>query len=436
MDRYQFEALLEMESTVSSTQNLMSPVLELCACVVCGDFASGRHYGAKTCEGCKGFFKRYIRNLRSNELHHPYTTKCKNLIYPGGCVINKFTRNRCQECRLKTCLKAGMDVNYVQEARAWTPKRQKSPQNGITSTMPELPSPQEALQLEEGAQHTPLKRLKIDVENNLLPFFSDVGTLELAQVSPANESTPRIAYWMNQHHKPAPEVIVSKEAVKFQYPLSTSLFPIPEGDTYHAERLRSGIETNLLAAAVTWALRELPAGIEEKVLLLGNCWKDLFLLRLVQNHKTFQDILDAVNNTICSIKLPEMIEETQNLRRFLRDGPFLQLSDFEFASLNAMKLFNYELIHGNDNLKIIIEALHHKTCEEYVDRSELFRGHLAEAYTNKILHLKSQLQLIGALLVKSTFFGDLLHLSDGSVIESIIAGIIKVNHGKKTRKLC
>uniref|UniRef100_A0A665VQX3 Nuclear receptor subfamily 2, group C, member 1 n=1 Tax=Echeneis naucrates TaxID=173247 RepID=A0A665VQX3_ECHNA len=72
-------------------------------CVVCGDKASGRHYGAVSCEGCKGFFKRSIR---------------KNLVYTcrgsGECAINKLHRNRCQYCRLQRCIALGMKQDSVQ----------------------------------------------------------------------------------------------------------------------------------------------------------------------------------------------------------------------------------------------------------------------------------------------------------------------------------
>ncbi|XP_066447636.1 nuclear receptor subfamily 2 group C member 1 isoform X1 [Eleutherodactylus coqui] len=82
-------------------QNLNKPVVDLC--VVCGDKASGRHYGAVTCEGCKGFFKRSIR---------------KNLVYTcrgsKDCVINKHYRNRCQYCRLQRCIALGMKQDSVQ----------------------------------------------------------------------------------------------------------------------------------------------------------------------------------------------------------------------------------------------------------------------------------------------------------------------------------
>ena len=68
-------------------------------CIVCGDKASGRHYGVVSCEGCKGFFKRSVR---------------KNVKYSclstNRCIVNKTMRNRCQSCRWQKCLTSGMKV--------------------------------------------------------------------------------------------------------------------------------------------------------------------------------------------------------------------------------------------------------------------------------------------------------------------------------------
>ncbi|XP_071084218.1 orphan steroid hormone receptor 2-like isoform X2 [Haliotis cracherodii] len=66
-------------------------------CVVCGDRASGRHYGAISCEGCKGFFKRSIRK----QLGYA----CRGA---RDCPVTKLHRNRCQYCRLQKCLAVGM----------------------------------------------------------------------------------------------------------------------------------------------------------------------------------------------------------------------------------------------------------------------------------------------------------------------------------------
>ncbi|VDN56776.1 unnamed protein product [Dracunculus medinensis] len=66
-------------------------------CAICGDRASGKHYGVYSCEGCKGFFKRTVRK--------DLTYTCRE---NRNCIIDKRQRNRCQFCRYRKCQNMGM----------------------------------------------------------------------------------------------------------------------------------------------------------------------------------------------------------------------------------------------------------------------------------------------------------------------------------------
>ncbi|XP_028817587.1 estrogen-related receptor gamma [Denticeps clupeoides] len=66
-------------------------------CLVCGDFASGYHYGVASCEACKAFFKRTIQG------NIEYSCPVMN-----DCEITKRRRKSCQACRFQKCLRAGM----------------------------------------------------------------------------------------------------------------------------------------------------------------------------------------------------------------------------------------------------------------------------------------------------------------------------------------
>lgn len=76
-------------------------------CRVCGDKASGFHYGVFCCEGCKGFF---FRSVRANKRYQ----YCKR---SEQCLVLRSSRNGCKFCRMQRCLEVGMSYESVKMGR-------------------------------------------------------------------------------------------------------------------------------------------------------------------------------------------------------------------------------------------------------------------------------------------------------------------------------
>ncbi|ELV13290.1 Nuclear receptor subfamily 1 group I member 3 [Tupaia chinensis] len=104
------------------------------SCVVCGDRATGYHFHALTCEGCKGFFRRTVN--KSSGLVCSFT---------GSCKVNKAQRRHCPACRLQKCLDAGMRKDMILSAEALALRRAKQAQRRAQQTPLQLSKEQKEL---------------------------------------------------------------------------------------------------------------------------------------------------------------------------------------------------------------------------------------------------------------------------------------------------
>ncbi|XP_028266643.1 nuclear receptor subfamily 4immunitygroup A member 1 [Parambassis ranga] len=114
----------------SLSPKLKSPSGNEGCCAVCGDNASCQHYGVRTCEGCKGFFKRTVQK---NSKYVCLANK--------DCPVDKRRRNRCQFCRFQKCLAVGMVREVVRTdslkgRRGRLPSKPKVVQEVTTTVSP------------------------------------------------------------------------------------------------------------------------------------------------------------------------------------------------------------------------------------------------------------------------------------------------------------
>lgn len=103
-------------------------------CVVCGDRATGYHFHALTCEGCKGFFRRTV-------------SKTIGPICPfaGRCEVSKAQRRHCPACRLQKCLNVGMRKDMILSAEALALRRARQAQRRAQKASLQLSQQQKEL---------------------------------------------------------------------------------------------------------------------------------------------------------------------------------------------------------------------------------------------------------------------------------------------------
>lgn len=90
---------------------------DLPPCRVCGERASGLHYGVNTCEPCKGFFRRSIVKIVKKK--ETYTCVRKK----QDCKLGTGKRTMCSYCRYRKCIEVGMSQDAIKIGRYTHVKR-------------------------------------------------------------------------------------------------------------------------------------------------------------------------------------------------------------------------------------------------------------------------------------------------------------------------
>ncbi|XP_005101628.2 signaling mucin MSB2 [Aplysia californica] len=84
-------------------------------CKVCRTKASGFHYGANTCEGCKGFFRRALK-----------TRTIFQCVGVKNCDVIGVNRKLCAYCRYQKCLAVGMSKTAIKIGRYTSETRSRN----------------------------------------------------------------------------------------------------------------------------------------------------------------------------------------------------------------------------------------------------------------------------------------------------------------------
>nr|XP_045614043.1 ecdysone receptor-like isoform X15 [Procambarus clarkii] len=358
-------------------------------CLVCGDRASGYHYNALTCEGCKGFFRR---SITKNAVY-----QCK---YGNNCEMDMYMRRKCQECRLKKCLSVGMRPEcVVPESQCQVKREQKKARDKDKKDYPSLGSPI----AEEKAIHFSPCKPKGSPTASAMQFKNLVGSsnISLSPVSAIPRSNVKpltreqeelihtLVYYQEEFEQPSEEEL---KKIKFTF----------DGEDTSDMRFRHITEMTILTVQLIVEFSKQLPGFgtlqrEDQITLLKACSSEVMMLRAARRYDSKTDSIVFGNNfpyTQHSYELAGLGESAGTLFRFCRNLCKMKVDNAEYALLAAIAIFSErpnlkELSKVEKLQEIYLEAL-----KSYVENRRMPRSAMVFA---KLLNILTELRTLGNL---------------------------------------
>ncbi|BES91355.1 receptor [Nesidiocoris tenuis] len=438
-------------------------------CVVCGDRASGRHYGAISCEGCKGFFKRSIRKRLGYQ--------CRG---SQQCEVTKHHRNRCQYCRLQKCLTMGMRSDSVQHERKPISVKKEFPNHNNSFNVGDVPNyplnfslfvdrenrwdsksnynysqTQQWQQLnfsqanmgvypynpfsESGYSRESNNTTSNNFEENNYEESSDSDIIEPIYSAPDDrasmnntlESIQGNGPVANSDEEDVEPIQVDGHILEdntFTFKIQNPS-PVPEfNDVHYIIECAS----RLLFLSVHWA-RNIPAfqmfSVQNQITIMQGCWNELFLLGLAQCFKTLSIptiIYSMVNHLQKSVveekisvsKAKAVTAHIYSLRDYCQSLIDLNIDDQEFAYLKAISLFS-----PDNRMVYLRRRLSHLQQKAAQELREQVGENNADKFAKLLLRLPP-LRALNRYIMEQMFFPG---LGDQCGIHNIIPFILKMD---------
>lgn len=402
-------------------------------CLVCADRASGYHYNALACEGCKGFFRRSITKNSS------YTCK-----YGDGCEIDMYMRRKCQACRLKKCYLVGMRSECVVPESQCQKKRaikqaQKAAQNGG-------PNGGEDISTTNSAAASSLNRSQASAMKSAMSgLLEGAGALNLPRTNlvPSKPLKPeeeelinRIVFYQDEYENPTEEDlnrvyhvplnsssnsalvddlsstgIGSSSSTTSSHtppsPSPTSLASPSPGSENESDRLFQHMTemTILTVQLIVEFSKHLPGFQtlcrEDQVSLLKGCSSEVMMIRGARRYDPQRDsIIYATNYPFSKDNYVKAGLGNDALFKFCRNMCKMKVDNAEYALITAIVIFSERMNVKEPQRVEKIQEIYIEALQSYVLAKRKKRPMVAFA---KLLTVLTELRSLGNSNAKTCF---------------------------------